>query len=263
MDATRVLDPKKVFEEFYKSDGPEQNDEEDALYESHAFLRAQLEDHAAQAASSNNNSESIFTINETDVKLFLHVLAFAYTGQKRVLMPDFVGLAGITPYGRLSLHFLHKGTYLSPGSGPKPATKDQILFPARLAALARKVGMDVANFNAEVLCEHVELTYKYATWQERRGPEDLPSDNERSNLLLIALLYFGASGECPGKFKQAFEKVPDFYDDYIECWFGDKLRSNPDIDMRVRDLPKFKQLKAIMAEFKKIEANRNVGQDYA
>ncbi|KAK6353630.1 hypothetical protein TWF696_005593 [Orbilia brochopaga] len=302
-DGARILSPTSVFDYVAYPDILGQNDEAEALYEMwdmfekqeftdckiaifapnttqpvfikcHKFIlcsriphfRHQLQDSAALAAGTDEDGDIIFTIKDVDVKLVLHILAFAYTARIEALEPDFVDLSDSgdpeepvirygRPHGIVSIH--------------RAVRKDEILLPAKLAALAMYLGMvslahrardvyncashgcmkspsvhrmgnasdeavelanpprcplDVTKFDADLLCEYVELMYNHTSiHQDKKQPLRLIRDAERGNMMYGASAYFRTSGDIPGKYQQAFDRVPVFYEDLVD-WYIDGVK---------------------------------------
>ncbi|KAJ6263935.1 hypothetical protein Dda_0072 [Drechslerella dactyloides] len=182
----------------------------------------------AELATDQEEGHAVVELENTDPKSFVHLLAYSYTDDRATLDPGFVHLPGY-PRDKYLNHYRNKGRH-SPGEAPRSAGAEEVLFPIKLEALAKKLGMkgeveipgDIfgdcccpasrtetgaptyqcqllfQNYDSEILCQYAEIVYT----------DFKPSDLARLALTTSAVCYLTQSKDCPGKYRETFEKVP-------------------------------------------------------
>ncbi|KAF3923583.1 hypothetical protein ABW21_db0201186 [Orbilia brochopaga] len=232
-------------------------------------FRQQLKDPEFLAANTDEEGDIVLEIKDTEIALFLHALGFAYTGRVETLESDFVHLDGDTEEPALRYTWPHDDC----GELQRPPTKDEILLPAKIAALALKIGLfslahrareiykcncwcssakqhpfggitvlngphcplDVLYFDEDLLCDYVELMYpRYQATLNDPITVRCACGEAKRDLRDLAFTYFRSNDSCPGKYQKAFDRVPALYDDLVDYYLGLTFRDDEGRESQAR-----------------------------
>ncbi|KAJ6263934.1 hypothetical protein Dda_0071 [Drechslerella dactyloides] len=199
-----------------------------------------------QNSSTSVHGSRVLNVH-MDPKIFLHILALAYTGMRHTLLPHFVMM---TDQGDpLADGFSHFRFDVAGNEAPGPATKQELLFPARMSVTAQQLDfleakvepgeiarscmcqhqwrnarpcpLELTSFDPETLADHVEILYE----------DYRPVEHES---IPLSWAHFDGPGSGVSisleRLTKAFERVPAFGRDFANDVFSEAKVAFPKLE---------------------------------